>query len=55
MQRTIVGIIAGLVVLAQAVTFTQAPKPVLATDITAAQIQAVLSAVSECGPTDHRG
>ena len=46
MQRTIVGTIAGLVVLAQAVTFTQAPKPVLATDITAAQIQAVLSAPS---------
>src|SRR6188768_2056132 len=46
MQRTIVGTMAGLVVLAQAVTFTQAPKPVLATDITAAQIQAVLSAPS---------
>jgi len=46
MQRTIVGTIAGLVVLAQAVTFTQSPKPVLATDITAAQIQAVLSAPS---------
>ena len=46
MQRTIVGTIAGLVVLAQAVTFTQAPKPMLATDITAAQIQAVLSAPS---------
>lgn len=46
MQRTIVGTIAGLVVLSQAVTFTQAPKPVLATDITAAQIQAVLSAPS---------
>ena len=47
MQRIIIGTIAGLVVVSQAVTFTQAPKPpVLATDITAAQIQAVLSAPS---------
>src|SRR5688572_15183560 len=47
MQRIIIGAIAGLVVVSQAVTFTQAPKPpVLATDITAAQIQAVLSAPS---------
>ena len=47
MQRTIVGTIAALVVLAQAVAFTQSRKPpVLATDITAAQVQAVLAAPS---------
>jgi mannose-6-phosphate isomerase-like protein (cupin superfamily) len=44
MQRIIVGTIAGLVVVSQAVTFTQAKPPVLATDITAADVQAVLSA-----------
>jgi mannose-6-phosphate isomerase-like protein (cupin superfamily) len=47
MKRIIVGTIAWLVVLSQAVTFTQSPKPpVLATDITAAQVQAVLAAPS---------
>ena len=46
MQRIIIGTIAFVVVLSQAATFTQAKPPVLATDITAAQIQAVLSAPS---------
>ena len=47
MQRGVLVTIAGLVVVSQAVTFTQAGKPpVLATDITAAEVQAVLNAPS---------
>jgi len=47
MQRIVIGTVGGLVVLSQALAFTQSRKPpALATDITAAQIQAVLSAPS---------
>lgn len=47
MTRLLPGAAAALVLLAQSVTFTQGPKPpVVATDITAAEVKAVLDAPS---------
>lgn len=49
MQRTCLAGVAGLVVLLQVDTWAQAKPPVLATDIPAAEIQAVLNAPSNVG------
>jgi len=46
MKRVILGAVAAAVLLSQSATYTQAPRPVIATDITAAEIKAVLDAPS---------
>jgi len=52
MRRSILGLVIVLLALAQAPTFSQAGNPTLATDVTAAEIQAVLKNIA--GGTDQQ-